>query len=94
MREEIKIPQTKLPYPLEFRQQMVQLVRIGRSPEELAQEFERSAQAIRNWVVQGARDAGERTHGATTAEAEALRRLRREHRQLRKEREILVKAKA
>ncbi len=38
------------PYPPEFREQMVELVRSGRSPEELAREFEPSAQAIRNWV--------------------------------------------
>jgi len=28
---------------------MVELVRSGRSPEQLAKEFEPSAQAIRNW---------------------------------------------
>ena len=31
---------TRPPYPPEFRRQMVELVRAGRSPEELAQEFE------------------------------------------------------
>ncbi len=31
------------PYLPEFRQQMVELVRIGRCPEELAREFEPSA---------------------------------------------------
>jgi transposase len=45
------MPQTKPPYPPEYRQQMVQLVHSGRSPEALAQEFEPSAQTIRNWVV-------------------------------------------
>ena len=39
---------TRPPYPPEFRQQMVELVRAGRSAEELAREFEPSAQAIRN----------------------------------------------
>jgi transposase len=39
---------TRPPYPPEFRQQMVDLVRAGRSPEELARQFEPSAQAIRN----------------------------------------------
>lgn len=33
-------------YPLEFRQQMVELVRVGRSPEDLAKKFELSAQSI------------------------------------------------
>jgi transposase len=37
-------------YPPEFRRQMVELVRAGRTPEELSREFEPSAGAIRNWV--------------------------------------------
>ena len=61
----------------------------GATPEELARQFEPSAQAIRNWVKQADRDAGERTDGLTTEEREELRRLRRENRQLREEREIL-----
>jgi transposase-like protein len=46
------------PYPPEFRRQMVELVHAGRSPEELAREFEPTAQSIRNWVAQAARDIG------------------------------------
>ena len=34
---------TRAPYTPEFRRQMVELVRAGRSPEELAQEFEPTA---------------------------------------------------
>ena len=82
------------PYPAEFRRQMVELVRAGRSPEELAREFEPTAQSIRNWVAQTARDAGRGDDGLTTAEREELNRLRRENRQLRLEREILSKAAA
>ncbi len=85
---------TRAPYPPEFRQQMVELVRAGRSPEELAREFEPSAQAIRNWVSQADRDEGRRSDGLTSSEREELRRLRRENRQLRQEREILAKAAA
>ncbi len=85
---------TRPPYPPEFRQQMVELVRAGRSPEGLAREFEPSAQAIRNWVSQADRDEGRRCDGLTSAEREELRRLRRENRQLRQEREILAKAAA
>jgi transposase len=84
----------RAPYPLEFRQQMVELVRAGRTPEELAREFEPTAQAIRNWVYQNDVDEGRRNDGLTTAEREELRRLRRENRQLREEREILSKAAA
>ena len=66
---------------------MVELVRSGRTPEALAREFEPSAQAIRNWVAQAGRDAGERTDGLHTGEREEMRRLRRENRRLREERD-------
>jgi transposase len=81
-------------YAAEFRRQMIELVRSGRRPEELAREFEPSAQAIRNWVAQADRDEGRREDGLTTAEREELSRLRRENRQLRLERDILSKAAA
>src|SRR5437870_10301637 len=57
-------------------------------------QFEPSAQAIRNWVRQADRDAGRRQDGLTTVEQEEVRRLRRENRALREEREILRKAAA
>ena len=85
---------TRPAYPPEVREQMVALVRAGRTPEELAREFEASAQSIRNWVVQADVDEGRRSDGLTTQEREELRRLRRENRQLRMEREILKKAVA
>ncbi len=44
------MPKSHRPYPPAFRRQMVELVRRGRTPEELAREFEPSAQAIRGWV--------------------------------------------
>jgi len=88
------MPRTRAPYPPEFRQQMVELVRVGRTPEELAREFEPSAQTIRNWVQQADVDEGRRSDGVTSSEREELRRLRRENRQLRMEREILAKAAA
>jgi transposase len=81
-------------YAPEFRRQMIELVRVGRAPEELAKEFEPSAQAIRNWVAQADRDEGRREDGLTTAERDELTRLRRENRQLKLEREILSKAAA
>ena len=81
-------------YAPQYRRQMVELVRTGRTPGELAREFECSAQAIRNWVRQADRDEGRREDGLTSAEREELRGLRRENRQLREEREILKKAAA
>ena len=85
---------TRAPYPPEFRQQVVELLRAGRTPESLAREFEPSAQAIRNWLAQADRNSGRRGDGLTSAEREELRRLKRENRQLRLEREILAKAAA
>jgi len=76
-------------HPSEFRQQMVELVRAGRSAKALAQEFEPSEQTIRNWVKQTDLDNGRRTDGLTSEEQAELRRLRRENRQLKLEREIL-----
>jgi transposase len=81
-------------YPPEFRQQMVELVRAGRSPKALAREFEPSEQTIRNWVKQADLGSGQRTDGLTSEEQAELRRLRRENRQLKLEREILKKAAA
>ena len=81
-------------YPPEFRQQLLELVRAGRTPEELSREFEPSGQTIRNWVQQADRDRGIRTDGLTSAEREELGRLRRENRRLKLERDILSKAAA
>ena len=82
------------PYTPEFRRQMIELVRSGRSPESLAKEFEPTAQAIRNWVAQAEREAGGRNDGLTTAERDEINRLRREVKQLKLERDILSKAAA
>ncbi len=84
----------RAPYPPEFRRQMIELVRLGRNPEELSREFEPCAETIRAWVVQADRDEGHRDDGVTSVEREELRRLRRENRRLREEREILAKATA
>ena len=42
------MPRTRRAYPPEFRQQIVELHRAGRSPGELAREFEPNEQTIRN----------------------------------------------
>jgi transposase len=88
------MPKSRPPYASEFRRQIIELVQAGRPPEELAREFEPSAQTIRNWVAQAARDAGMRHDGLPSEEREELRRLRQENRRLREERAILAKAAA
>ncbi len=97
------MPKTRPPDAPEFRRQIVELVRAGRTPQELAREFEPSVQAIRNWVAEAdrqesrppARPAGPTGEaGLTAGEREELARLRRENKQLKLERDILSRATA
>lgn len=88
------MPSSHRPYPAEFRRRLMDLVRAGRTPENLSKQFHVSAQSIRNWVRQADLDAGRRSDGLTTEEREELNTLRREVRVLREEREILKKAAA
>src|SRR6202023_1323806 len=88
------MPRTHPPYALEYRRRIIELARAGRSIDQLAREFEPSANAIRQWVKQASLDEGLRSDGLTTSEREELTRLRREIRVLREEREILAKAAA
>ncbi|WP_420821253.1 IS3 family transposase [Ramlibacter rhizophilus] len=82
------------PYPAEFRPQIVELARAGKTPAELSREFGPTAQSISNWIAQDARDRGialPGKEGLTSAEREELARLRRQVRQLQTERDILGK---
>ena len=88
------MPKSHQPYPPEFRQQILELIQAGRSPDELAAEFEPTAQTIRNWIKQAELDHGQRQDGLTSEEKAELARLRKENKQLRLEREILSKAAA
>ena len=74
------MPSTHPPYAPEYRRRIIELARAGRSINQLAGEFEPSANAIRKWVKQAALDEGLRSDGLTTTE--------------REEREILAKAAA
>lgn len=90
-----KKKQTGIPYPPEFRKRLVELARSGRSPENLQETFDVSAQSIRNWIRQADRDEGRAQDGGlATEERLELQRLRRENETLREEREILKKAAA
>ena len=73
------MPRGRRAYPLEFRQRIVELVRVGRRPGELAREFEPTVESINRWVKQADRDEGRLADGLTTQE---------------REREILAKAAA
>ena len=88
------MPGNHPPYPAEFRRQLVELARAGRSAHELAREFEPCYETIRLWIKQADRDEGRSAEGLRTNERQELCQLRRENRQLRLEREILAKATA
>ncbi len=64
-----------------------------KSIRQLSYELGIADQTLRNWVKQAEIDRDKR-EGLTTEEREELRRLRRENRILREEREILKKAAA
>jgi transposase len=88
------MPRTRPPYPEEFRREAVGLIRSGqRSLAEASKSLGVSQQTLRTWLKQTEVDAG-RVEGVTSEEREELRRLRRENRVLREEREILKKAAA
>jgi transposase len=88
------IGKTHAPYAAEFKAEAVRLARTsGQTLRATAEHLGVSVEALREWVKQGAIDAGER-EGLSTEEREELRRLRRENHVLRMERDILKKAAA
>jgi transposase len=88
------MPRSRPPYPEEFRREAVELVRSGRrSLREAAQSLGVSEPTLRKWVRQADVDVG-LSDGVTSDEREELKRLRRENRILKEEREILKKAAA
>jgi transposase len=89
------MPKSHPPYTAEFRAEALRLVRTsGKTKTAIAQDLGISLEALRHWLRQAELDAGERHDGLTSDELGELRRLRREHKILREEREILVKAAA
>ena len=82
------------PHPPEFRRMAVELAREREKPiGQIARDLGISESCLRNWVNQADVDEGKR-EGLSTEEREELRRLRRENRVLRMERDILKKAAA
>jgi transposase len=88
------MPMRGAPYPPEFREEAVRLFHSsGKSFPQVAKELGIADESLRRWVRQAEIDAGER-EGLITEEQEELRRLRREVRVLRQERDFLKKAAA
>jgi transposase len=80
----------------DFKFEAVKLVKEGGlSPGRAAKDLGICETSLRLWIKQYEADHGQGPAGAlTTAEKEELRRLRREVRTLRMEREVLKKATA
>ena len=82
-------------YTPEFRAEAVRLVRSSpdKSIVQSATELGISDSSLHNWLKQSQIDAGQR-EGLTTEEREELRRLRKENKVLRQERDILKKPRS
>ena len=79
----------------EFKAGAVRLVLDGgKTVGRTARELDLTESALRNWVRRERADRTKGRTGLTTEEREELRRLRKEVRTLRTEREILKKAAA
>jgi transposase len=81
-------------YPLEFRANVVDLVRSGKSVSAVAKEFNIARLTIVNWLKQDDMQAGRRNDTAATAESAEMAKLRKKVRDLEIERDILKKAAA
>jgi len=88
-------------YSTEFRERAVRLVgeqeKAGLSQwaamQSVSQKLGCTPETLRRWVRQVERDAGKRP-GLTTAEAEELKQLRRENKELKRANDILRTASA
>ena len=95
-----KTRNVKPPYSVQFRQQMVELVRAGRAPRELAQEFGCHVSSVLSWVRAANGSVHETAASANPSaplnanERQELIELRRKLRQVQQERDILAKATA
>ncbi len=85
------MPKSHAPYPPKFRAEAIRLLRTnGESMAQIGRELDVTTETLRMWLKQADIDDGLRHDGLTTEETEEVRRLRREVKTLREEREILV----
>lgn len=90
-----KAPRPRRAFTSEFKAEIVELCQRGdRSVGQVARDFDLTETAVREWVRQAERDAGERSDGLTSSEREELTALRRDNRRLQQDVEILKRATA
>ncbi len=90
-----KPPRRRRAFTSEFKAEIVeQCLRGDRSVGQVSQDFDLTETAVREWVKQAQRDAGERLDGLTSEERDELAKLRRENRRLREDVDILKRATA
>ena len=92
------MPGNKAPYPAEFKTEAVKLYQqSGRNLQKIASDLGVSTNSLREWVRRAEREITHDGQSRTSLhedEREELKRLQRENRILREEREILKKAAA
>jgi transposase len=89
------VPRTRPPFPLEFRREAVELMRVTDKPlPVLSKDLGVSQQTLRNWRRRAQEVNGPDGEGLSGDERDELKRLRRENRTLQMEREVLKKAAA
>ena len=90
-----KPPRRRRAFTSEFKAEIVeQCLRGDRSVGQVSRDFDLTETAVREWVKQAQRDAGERLDGLTSEERDELAKLRRENRRLREDVDIVKRATA
>jgi len=88
-------PRRRRAFTSEFKAEIVeQRLRGDRSVGQVSRDFDLTETAVREWVKQAQRDAGERLDGLTSEERDELAKLRRGNRRLREDVDILKRATA
>lgn len=92
---ETKQKRTRRSFTQEFKAGAVRLVLDeGQTVAATARDLDLTESALRNWVEQARADRTQGQTGLTSEEREELRRLRKENRRLRMERDVLKNATA
>lgn len=76
----------------EFKKQMVDLYRSGKSQTDIVKEYDLTPTSLRNWIIQFENTGSFQAKDNRTAEENELIELRKQNAQLRMENDILKQA--